>query len=62
MLQTQQKTFDAPKESPELDPSRVEWARLHLISLTKHKFWGSLTLKFEDGKVVHAMKTENLKP
>lgn len=62
MNQTVQKIIEAPKEFPEFDPSRLEWAKLQLFHLTRHKFWGSVTLKFEDGKIVHAVKTENLKP
>ena len=31
-------------------------------SLAASRFWGFLTLKFEDGRVVHIRKEENLKP
>jgi hypothetical protein len=30
--------------------------------LSNHKFFGSITLKFESGKLTHIKKEENLKP
>ena len=33
-----------------------------LESLGKSRFWGAITLKFEDGHVVHLRREENLKP
>ena len=61
-LQTHQKVFEAPKENPEFDVTRSEWARLHILNLTRHNFFGKLTLHFENGKIIRAMKEENLKP
>ena len=34
----------------------------YLRDLADHHFWGFLTLKFEDGKIVHVRREENLKP
>lgn len=34
----------------------------YLNRLTKSRFWGSITLKFEAGKLVHARREENIKP
>lgn len=34
----------------------------YLQSLETQHFWGFLTLKFEDGKIVHLRREENLKP
>lgn len=36
----------------------LEFVRL----LSSTEFWGSLTLKFEAGRIVHLKKEENLKP
>jgi len=44
------------------DRYRLEWAKQLLSSLTGKRFFGSVTLKFEDGTIVHARKEENLKP
>ena len=30
--------------------------------LTYSKFWGTLVLRFENGKIVHIRKVENIKP
>jgi len=30
--------------------------------LADAKFWGAVTIKFEDGQVVHIRKEENIKP
>jgi hypothetical protein len=30
--------------------------------LMASKFWGLIEVKFEDGKIVHLRKTENIKP
>ncbi len=66
----QSKTFEAPKACPgesresvfDFDARRIEWARLHILHLTKNHFFGKLTLIMEDGKIVRAIKEENLKP
>lgn len=34
----------------------------YLQKLAKAHFWGSLTVKFEGGRIVHLRKEENLKP
>jgi hypothetical protein len=34
----------------------------YLRSLETQHFWGFLTLKYEDGKIVHLRREENLKP
>lgn len=34
----------------------------YLRSLTTERFWGFITVKFEDGVPVHLRKEENLKP
>lgn len=36
----------------------LEYAR----ELAEHGFWGYLTLKFENGSIVHMRREENLKP
>jgi hypothetical protein len=42
---------------------RVLERALKLIKeLILQRFWGSLELRFEDGKIVHIRKTENIKP
>ncbi len=33
-----------------------------LRGLGREQFWGSITLKFEAGRVVHVRREENLKP
>ncbi len=58
----QPKTFEASKETFDFDARRLEWARLHILHLTKNHFFGRLTLIMEDGKIVRAIKEENLKP
>jgi hypothetical protein len=35
---------------------------LILKELVKSRFFGIIELRFEDGKVVHIRKTENIKP
>jgi hypothetical protein len=42
------------------DPNKA--AQDYIISLGLEQFWGSLTLKFEGGRVVHLKQEENLKP
>jgi len=42
------------------DPNKATSDYINSLGL-KH-FWGSLTLKFEAGQVVHLKKEENLKP
>jgi hypothetical protein len=42
-----------PTNEPALDYARM---------LAEARFWGFLTLKYEDGRVVHIRKEENLKP
>ncbi len=34
----------------------------YVSNLVAQRFWGFLTLKFEDGKLVHLRREENLKP
>ena len=43
-----------------IDPNSL--ATAYIRRLSDEGFWGSLTLKFESGKVVHLKKEENLKP
>lgn len=53
-----------------LEPSSVKGtyqglnksAHDHLLKLTLNKFWGSLTLKLEDGKVVAMQEVRSIKP
>jgi hypothetical protein len=33
-----------------------------LQALREARFWGALTIKFEDGRIVHLRKEENIKP
>ncbi len=39
-----------------------ETALAYLRTLAGERFWGFIALKFEDGKVVHVRREENLKP
>ena len=34
----------------------------YLRSLADQGFWGAITLKYENGEVIHIRKEENLKP
>ena len=34
----------------------------YLRDLASQKFWGTVTLKFEGGEIVHVKQEENLKP
>lgn len=34
----------------------------YLSNLASQKFWGTVTLKFEGGEIVHVKQEENLKP
>lgn len=34
----------------------------YLRDLASQKFWGTVTLKFEQGEIVHVKQEENLKP
>jgi len=34
----------------------------YLRDLASQKFWGTVTLKFESGEIVHVKQEENLKP
>ena len=34
----------------------------YLRNLANQNFWGTVTLKFEDGGIVHVRQEENLKP
>jgi hypothetical protein len=34
----------------------------HIVKLTMENFFGSLTLKFENGKIVNIKKETNIKP
>lgn len=34
----------------------------YLHRLATERFWGSLTVKFEAGRIVHVRREENLKP
>jgi hypothetical protein len=34
----------------------------YVRSLEGQQFWGFLTMKFEDGRIVHLRREENLKP
>lgn len=42
----------------DLSKSTIEY----LYELANEKFWGSLTIKFEAGRIVHVRREENLKP
>jgi hypothetical protein len=42
--------------------THVSALREYLEQLSASRFWGSLTLKFEAGQVVHARREENIKP
>ena len=50
------------------EQQRLELTRLvdttfdFVEDLAKAKFWGSVTIKFEHGRVVHIRKEENFKP
>jgi hypothetical protein len=34
----------------------------YLTNLASQNFWGTVTLKFENGEIVHVRQEENLKP
>jgi len=34
----------------------------YMWELAEQRFWGFLTLKYEDGNIVHVRREENLKP
>ena len=34
----------------------------YIRALSEQRFWGFLTLKYEDGTIVHVRREENLKP
>jgi hypothetical protein len=34
----------------------------YLSRLDRERFWGSLTIKFEAGRIVHIRREQNLKP
>jgi hypothetical protein len=34
----------------------------YLSQLADERFWGSVTMKFEAGRIVHVRREENLKP
>jgi hypothetical protein len=62
-------TYPTAKSAPPLpigaaapldDPTRTVIA--YIEGLAAEHFWGFLSLKFENGKVVHLRKEENLKP
>ncbi len=50
------------KQTSDKDDFRLEWARLNLQSLTKHKFFGKATFVFEGGTITRLIKEENIKP
>lgn len=44
------------------NPNVNESTVAYLDKLSREPFWGSVTLKFEDGRIVHIRREENLKP
>jgi hypothetical protein len=46
--------------SPPIDPN--EAALDYLEELAEQQFWGFVSIKFENGKVVHLRREENFKP
>jgi hypothetical protein len=42
----------------DLNKSSIEY----LWGLANEKFWGSISIKFEAGRIVHIRQEENLKP
>jgi hypothetical protein len=44
------------------NPNVNENTAAYLEQLSRTMFWGSVTLKFEGGRIVHIRKEENLKP
>lgn len=40
----------------------LEWIRKYIISLTNRKFYGKLTLSFENGKLTTCKIEETIKP
>jgi hypothetical protein len=51
-------TTDARATDATATAAALDYAR----GLAEEHFWGFLTLKFEDGKVVHLRREENLRP
>ncbi len=56
------KIMEAPKDHPDFDISRREWARLILVGLANHKFYGKVTFIMENGVIQRAIKEETIKP
>jgi hypothetical protein len=42
--------------------STNEPALAYLTNLAERSFWGAVTLKFEEGTIVHLRQEQNLKP
>jgi hypothetical protein len=42
--------------------SANEAAERFVRELAGHRFWGSITIRFEAGKVVHVIREESFKP
>jgi len=40
----------------------MEWIKAQIQGLIRKRFYGKLTIHFEAGRIVRAVKEENLKP
>jgi hypothetical protein len=40
----------------------MDWIKSVIQQLIRHRFYGKLTIHFESGKIVRAVKEESLKP
>lgn len=43
-------------------PKGLDWLNAQLHALSNHKFFGSVEIIFEDGKVQRIIKKESIKP
>ena len=44
------------------EEANLMWARTYVDSLSQVKFWGKLTLTYQDGVVTHASEDKTTKP
>ena len=49
-------------EQGDKDANKVRWACQEIITASSTGFYGSITVKMENGKVVHLDKHESFKP
>jgi hypothetical protein len=51
-----------PETKGVFDPNNNEWAHRKELGLTAKRFYGKLTLMFEDGKIMRGEILESIKP